>query len=234
MDKFAVHTGVVMPLDRGNVDTDQIIPKQFLKSIKRSGFGPNLFDEWRYLDPGEPGQDPVERRPNPWFVLNQERYAQASILLARENRDLKDRVYRASMAAAAGPAVDDVLPAVPVTDLDGLESELVYDDPSRDSVVLVFTTTCPACHKNLERWRDLHQRYGESYRFVAVGLDPADETRRWAEQNDVPFEVVIPADRSSFQRDYGISSVPQTLVVGNDGRVKLTGVLSPRFQDQLG
>jgi 3-isopropylmalate/(R)-2-methylmalate dehydratase small subunit len=82
---FTVHKGLVAPLDRANVDTDAIIPKQFLKSIKRSGFGPNLFDEWRYLDKGEPGQDPATRKANPDFVLNQPRYQGASILLAREN-----------------------------------------------------------------------------------------------------------------------------------------------------
>ena len=85
MEKFDKHHGVVMPLDRHNVDTDAIIPKQFLKSIKRSGFGPNLFDEWRYLDQGEPGQDCSNRPLNPDFVLNDPRYAGASILLAREN-----------------------------------------------------------------------------------------------------------------------------------------------------
>jgi 3-isopropylmalate/(R)-2-methylmalate dehydratase small subunit len=85
MKPFTVHRGVVAPLDRANVDTDAIIPKQFLKSIKRSGFGPNLFDEWRYLDRGEPGQDATARKPNPDFVLNQPRYQGASILLAREN-----------------------------------------------------------------------------------------------------------------------------------------------------
>ena len=85
MEPFRVHKGVVAPMDRENVDTDAIIPKQFLKSIKRSGFGPNLFDAWRYLDRGEPGQDPAARRPNPDFVLNQPRYRGASILLARQN-----------------------------------------------------------------------------------------------------------------------------------------------------
>ncbi|MEW6705716.1 MAG: 3-isopropylmalate dehydratase small subunit [Pseudomonadota bacterium] len=85
MDKFTVHQGLVAPIDRENVDTDAIIPKQFLKSIQRSGFGPNLFDEWRYLDHGEPGQDPAKRKPNPEFVLNQPRYQGASILLARKN-----------------------------------------------------------------------------------------------------------------------------------------------------
>ena len=77
--------GQLAVLNRADVDTDQIIPKQFLKSIKRSGFGPNLFDEWRYLDHGEPGQDPASRKPNPDFVLNQSRYAGASVLLARKN-----------------------------------------------------------------------------------------------------------------------------------------------------
>ncbi|MDO4705682.1 MAG: 3-isopropylmalate dehydratase small subunit [Comamonadaceae bacterium] len=86
MQKFTVHKGLVAPLDRENVDTDAIIPKQFLKSIKRTGFGPNLFDEWRYLDqPGQPGVPESERKPNPDFVLNQPRYKGASILLTRQN-----------------------------------------------------------------------------------------------------------------------------------------------------
>ena len=85
MQPFIRHEGLVAPLDRANVDTDAIIPKQFLKSIKRSGFGPNLFDEWRYLDRGEPGMDNSRRPLNPDFVLNQARYQGASILLARAN-----------------------------------------------------------------------------------------------------------------------------------------------------
>jgi 3-isopropylmalate/(R)-2-methylmalate dehydratase small subunit len=85
MDKFTLLKGLVAPIDRDNVDTDAIIPKQFLKSIRKTGFGPNLFDQWRYLDPGEPGQDPASRQPNPEFVLNQPRYKGASVLLARKN-----------------------------------------------------------------------------------------------------------------------------------------------------
>jgi len=85
MQKFTVHKGLVAPMDRENVDTDAIIPKQFLKSIRKTGFGVNLFDAWRYLDPGEPGQDPASRKPNPDFVLNQPRYKGASVLLARKN-----------------------------------------------------------------------------------------------------------------------------------------------------
>ena len=85
MQAFRVHKGLVAPMDRDNVDTDAIIPKQFLKSIHRSGFGPNLFDAWRYLDVGEPGMDNARRPINPDFVLNQPRYQGAQILLAREN-----------------------------------------------------------------------------------------------------------------------------------------------------
>ena len=85
MQKFTLHNGLVAPMDRENVDTDAIIPKQFLKSIRKTGFGQNLFDEWRYLDAGFPGQDPDARKPNPDFVLNQPRYQGASILLARKN-----------------------------------------------------------------------------------------------------------------------------------------------------
>ena len=85
MQKFTLLKGIVAPMDRANVDTDAIIPKQFLKSIRKTGFGPNLFDAWRYLDPGEPGQDPSSRKPNPEFVLNQPRYQGASVLLARKN-----------------------------------------------------------------------------------------------------------------------------------------------------
>ena len=85
MKPFVTHTGILAPLDRANVDTDAIIPKQFLKSIKKTGFGPHLFDEWRYLDHGEPGMDLTQRVKNPEFVLNQDRYENATILIAREN-----------------------------------------------------------------------------------------------------------------------------------------------------
>ena len=85
MEKFQTFTGIVAGIDRSNIDTDAIIPKQYLKSIKRSGFGVNLFDDWRYLDPGEPGQDHSARRPNPDFVLNRAPFTEARILLARKN-----------------------------------------------------------------------------------------------------------------------------------------------------
>ena len=85
MEKFIRQEGLVAPMDRANVDTDAVIPKQYLKSIKRTGYGPNLFDEWRYLDHGEPGMDHSKRPLNPDFVLNQPRYRGATVLLAREN-----------------------------------------------------------------------------------------------------------------------------------------------------
>jgi len=85
MERFTIHTGLVAALDRENVDTDAIIPKQFLKSIKRTGFGPHLFDAWRYLDVGEPGMDLATRRPNPDFVLNKPQFQGATIMLARKN-----------------------------------------------------------------------------------------------------------------------------------------------------
>ena len=85
MQPFQTHRGLVAPLDRGNVDTDAIIPKQYLKSVKRTGFGAALFDDWRYLDAGEVGQDHSKRRPNPDFVLNRARYRNASMLIARDN-----------------------------------------------------------------------------------------------------------------------------------------------------
>jgi 3-isopropylmalate/(R)-2-methylmalate dehydratase small subunit len=85
MQKFTLLKGIVAPMDRANVDTDAIIPKQFLKSIRKTGFGPNLFDEWRYLDVGQPGVPESDRKPNPDFVLNQPRYKGAKVLLARKN-----------------------------------------------------------------------------------------------------------------------------------------------------
>ncbi len=103
MEAFSQLTGLVAPLDRANVDTDTIIPKQYLKSIKRTGFGPNLFDDWRYLDPGEPGQDHSKRRLNPDFVLNNARYQGAQILLARANFGCVRVVTRTRAVGASGP-----------------------------------------------------------------------------------------------------------------------------------
>ncbi len=158
------------------------------------------------------------------------------LLLARENRSLEERLASASLASAGGPKIHDLLPALPVADLEGAESVLAFDAVSRNSVVLVFTTTCPACQKNLEPWLDLHEAFGDRYRFVAVSFDPPEETRRYAEEHALPFPVVTPADRAAFQKAYSITGVPQTLVVGTDGRVIDTqaGVLPQTFRARLG
>ena len=111
MEKFTVLKGLVAPLDRANVDTDQIIPKQFLKSIKRTGFGPNLFDEWRYLDEGYPGQDNSKRPLNPEFVLNFPRYQGAKVLLARQNFGCGSSREHAPLALAAGTTSRAVMAA---------------------------------------------------------------------------------------------------------------------------
>ena len=111
MQKFILHKGLVAPLDRENVDTDAIIPKQFLKSIRKTGFGPNLFDAWRYLDPGFPGQDPQSRKPNPDFVLNQPRYQGASILLARKNFGCGSSREQAAIALKGAGVVAVVAPS---------------------------------------------------------------------------------------------------------------------------
>jgi 3-isopropylmalate/(R)-2-methylmalate dehydratase small subunit len=115
MQKFPLLDGLVAPLDRANVDTDAIIPKQFLKSIRRSGFGPNLFDEWRYMDVGQPGQDCAKRTPNPKFVLNEARYQGASILLTRDNFGCRSSREHAPWAledygfrALVGTTFDDI------------------------------------------------------------------------------------------------------------------------------
>ena len=120
MEPFTRLTGVVAPIDRPNVDTDAIIPKQFLKSVQRTGFGPNLFDEWRYLDKEEPGQDCAERPLNPEFVLNQEPYRGASIILARDNFGCGSSREHAPWAlfdfgirALIAPSFADIFTAIP-------------------------------------------------------------------------------------------------------------------------
>ena len=114
MHKFTLHTGLVAPMDRENVDTDAIIPKQFLKSIRKTGFGPHLFDAWRYLDTGEPGMDLTKRKPNPDFVLNQSRYKGASVLLARGGivrQGSADRTRRRRTGGFHGLVVDVAQPS---------------------------------------------------------------------------------------------------------------------------
>ena len=158
MRQFQTLNGLVAPLDRANVDTDAIIPKQFLKSIKRSGFGPNLFDEWRYLDVGQPGQDATARPRNPDFVLNQARYQGAQILLTRDNFGCGSSREHAPWAledygfrALIGPSFADIffnncfknglLPIrLPATEVDGLFQQCLSTPGYRLSVDLSAQT----------------------------------------------------------------------------------------------
>src|SRR5258706_15756000 len=169
MEKFTRLEGLVAPLDRANVDTDAIIPKQFLKSIKRSGFGVNLFDAWRYTDHGEPAMDTAKRKPNPDFVLNQPRYKGASILVARKNfgcgssREhapwaLEDYGFRALIAPSYADIFYNncfkngllpiVLPAESVRAL----MDAVLDDPSTRLVVDLEArrVTAPAVAESIQ------------------------------------------------------------------------------------
>ena len=158
------------------------------------------------------------------------------VLLARENRRL-EKALVVSRAAAGGIKVGDPLPEVAVTELDGSATALRFDDASRDTVVLVFTTTCSACEQNLGRWLDLHEQLGERYRFVAIGVDEPQATRAWSEEHGLPFRVVVPVDRRYFPESFGLTGVPQTIVVGADGRVKdvQLGVLPERwYPDRVG
>lgn len=174
MEAFTKLDGLVAPLDRANVDTDAIIPKQFLKSIKRSGFGPNAFDEWRYLDHGEPGMDNSKRPLNPDFVLNQPRYQGASVLLTRENfgcgssREhapwaLEDYGFKVVIASSFADIFfnncfkNGMLPIVlPADVVDSLFNEVANADGYKLSIDLaVQTVTTPS---------------GESYSFEVDGV----------------------------------------------------------------
>jgi 3-isopropylmalate/(R)-2-methylmalate dehydratase small subunit len=169
MDSFRQHTGLVVPLDRANVDTDAIIPKQFLKSIKRSGFGANLFDEWRYMDHGEPGMDHSRRPLNPNFVLNMPRFQGASVLLARKNFGCGSSREHAPWAiqqfgfkAIVAPSYADIfynncfknglLPVV----LSELEIDHLFN--------IVLATNGAKLHVDLER-QIVEVPGGESYKF---------------------------------------------------------------------
>ncbi|PPC95314.1 MAG: 3-isopropylmalate dehydratase small subunit [Methylotenera sp.] len=174
MKPFNQLVGLVAPLDRANVDTDAIIPKQFLKSIKRAGFGPNAFDEWRYLDHGEPGMDNSKRQINPDFVLNQPRYQGASILLTRENfgcgssREhapwaLEDYGFRAIIASSFADIFfnncfkNGMLPIVlSAQDVDSLFNEVAETEGYKLNIDLaVQTVTTPG---------------GKAYRFEVDGV----------------------------------------------------------------
>ncbi|MDC1311383.1 3-isopropylmalate dehydratase small subunit [Burkholderiales bacterium] len=204
MEKFALHKGLVAPLDRANIDTDAIIPKQFLKSIKRSGFGVNLFDAWRFLDVGQPGVSINQRRPNPNFILNEPRYQGASILLARKNfgcgssREhapwaLADYGFKAVIAPSFGEIFfnnslkNGLLPIV----LSGIEVDALFHDvlgfPGFQLIV------------DLENQRVVTETNGKSFNFqidpfrkhcllnglddIGLTLERVDEIKKFEEQH---------------------------------------------------
>ncbi|MGQ0657485.1 MAG: 3-isopropylmalate dehydratase small subunit [Chromatiales bacterium] len=199
MEPFTRHEGLVVPLDRANVDTDQIIPKQFLKSISRSGFGPYLFDEWRYLDRGEWGQDCSQRPLNPDFVLNQARYQGASILLARENFGCGSSREHAPWAlldfgirCVVAPSFADIffsncckngLPAVtlPAATVDALFAEVAATERYRLIVDLAAQTiTRPSGDTiGFDFNAGLKERLMRGLDDIGITLEYADDIRRY-------------------------------------------------------
>ncbi|MCH9651319.1 MAG: redoxin domain-containing protein [Deltaproteobacteria bacterium] len=139
-------------------------------------------------------------------------------LLARENRHLKDQLYSLSASAAGGLKVGHPLPQLETKALDG-EDYLVRFGPQSDSWVLVFSTTCKACTDNLESWKDLFRQGRDRYEFVAISIDPLEQTRTYARENNLPFRVVTPKEPSFFDQMYGVEGVPLTIRVGPNGRV---------------
>ncbi len=144
-------------------------------------------------------------------------FAALVFFLATENRRLEaqqadQRVSRLTTG--------DVIPTVRVHELAGGESDLRLDDGGRDTVAMVFTTTCPVCDDNLSRWVDLYERQADKHDFVAIGLGEPQAVQAFVAENKLPFRVVTPESRAEFSRGYGIKGVPKTILVGPDGRVK--------------
>lgn len=199
MEAFTRHTGKVVPIDRPNVDTDAIIPKQFLKSIKRTGFGPNLFDEWRYLDKGEPDQDPARRPLNPDFALNQPRYAGASILLARDNFGCGSSrehapwaLYDYGIRALIAPSFADIFFSnacknglLPITLADDTVDRLFDAVAAEEGYALAvdleaLTVTTPDGEVIAFEFNEgLRQRLLQGLDDIGVTLTHADEIRAW-------------------------------------------------------
>ena len=205
MRPFVVHEGLVAPLDRANVDTDAIIPKQFLKSIKRAGFGPNLFDEWRYLDHGEPGMDNAKRPLNPAFVLNAPRYRGAEILLTRENfgcgssREhapwaLEDYGFRALIGTTFADIFfnncfkNGVLPIrLPQSEVDALFAQVAANEGYRLKIDLDAQTVARPDGKVLKFEVDAFRKYCLLNGFDDIGLTlrHADKIRAFEDKRRV-------------------------------------------------
>lgn len=141
------------------------------------------------------------------------------VLLARQNQRLEVALQAASQRSVGGLAEGDTMPRLELAELDGRSMSLSFEGAARASLLLVFDTTCAACDQNMDRWLELYQRYGESYRFVAIGLDEPQATLDYARRHELPFQVVVPRD-PYFAGSVGIVGVPETLLVGTDGRVE--------------
>ncbi|MEM7352391.1 MAG: redoxin family protein [Acidobacteriota bacterium] len=154
------------------------------------------------------------------------------VLLAKENERLKDLLQSIIQdQVAAG----DHLPGFAATGLAGDETWLSFDDEHRESIVLVFTTTCPSCEENVRNWQKLYQRAGDRYRFAAIGIDDPDVVRAYAEKTAMPFRVFTPTQWRIFPKSHRIAAVPLTLVVARDGRIKeaQVGILDDDFIRRL-
>lgn len=209
MEAFSSIEGIVVPIDRANVDTDQIIPKQYLKSINRTGFGPNLFDDWRYLDPGEPGDDHGKRRLNPDFELNQDRYRGARILLARKNFGCGSSREHAPWAlldfgirVILAPSYADIfhnnclkngiLPVTLAEDEIDLLFRKVTATPGFSLSVDLVTQTVSASPEQIfdfELDAGLKRRLLDGLDDIGITLEHADEIRAYEEQRrrDAPW-----------------------------------------------
>ena len=202
MEAFTTLNGLVLPLDRSNVDTDAIIPKQYLKSVKRTGFGPNLFDDWRYLEPGEPGMDHSKRKVNPDFVLNEPRYQGAEILLARENFGCGSSREHAVWAledygirAVIAPSFADIffnnsfkngLLPIPLdeTVVDRLFNEVMGDEPVRWTIDLEAQTITTSQGEEIAFEVDAFRKYCllNGLDDIGLTLQHADEIRAYEDR----------------------------------------------------
>ena len=202
MKAFTTLNGLVLPLDRSNVDTDAIIPKQYLKSVKRTGFGPNLFDDWRYLEPGEPGMDHSKRKVNPDFVLNEPRYQGAEILLARENFGCGSSREHAVWAledygirAVIAPSFADIffnnsfkngLLPIPLDEavVDRLFNEAMGDEPVRWTIDLEAQTITTSQGEEIAFEVDAFRKYCllNGLDDIGLTLQHADEIRAYEDR----------------------------------------------------
>jgi 3-isopropylmalate/(R)-2-methylmalate dehydratase small subunit len=209
MKIFKNFTGIVAQLDRPNVDTDAIIPKQYLKSIKRTGFGPNLFDEWRYLDPGESGDDHSKRKENPNFVLNQARYKEAQILLGRENFGCGSSREHAvwafldyGISVIIAPSFADIFYSnsfknglLPITFDAGVIDKLFESTLETDNYQLtinlenLFVSTPQGENLTFELEKDLQERLLQGLDDISMTLSLSDEIRRYEikRKRDTPW-----------------------------------------------